>query len=184
MMIDSLADIDQMISAGLSDTERFAETLVSQYYAYIHRLALSILHDQADADDACQETFIDALHYIERYSPGTNFKAWLSKIAVHKCWQVQRKRRFRNAFNLTRIKDASRTEPSSPFEATLEREKNAQLWAAIDALDEKHRLPVILYYVYEFKIREVAEILDIPEGTACSRLHYAVKKLGARLVGL
>jgi RNA polymerase sigma-70 factor (ECF subfamily) len=183
-MMDSNANLDQMIRAGLSDTERFAEALVSQYYAYIHRLTLSILSDPADADDACQETFIDALRYIDRYSPGTNFNAWLSKIAVHKCRQVQRKRVIRNAFYLSRTKEAGLSKAPTPFETASEKERKEQVWKAIDDLSEKHRLPVILYYVYEFKIREVAEILEIPEGTACSRLHNAVKKLGKKLEGL
>ena len=76
------------------------------------------------------------------------------------------------------------SERSTPFEVALEREKNEHIWAAINTLSEKHRLTVILYYVYEFKIREIAEILEIPEGTVCSRLHHAVKQLGNRLKGL
>jgi RNA polymerase sigma-70 factor (ECF subfamily) len=54
----------------------------------------------------------------------------------------------------------------------------------INAIGEKHRIPVILYYVYELKIREIADILEIPEGTVSSRLHYAIRKVGNRLKGL
>ena len=184
-MMDSNANLDQMIRAGLSDTERFAEVLVSQHYSYIHWLALSILGDPADAEDVCQETFIDALRYIDRYSPGTNFKAWLSKIAVHKCRQVQRRWRIQSTYNaLFRTREAGIAKISTPFESTLEKEKNKQVWTAIDGLGEKHRMPVILYYVYEFKIREIADILDIPEGTVSSRLHTAVKKLETSLKGI
>jgi RNA polymerase sigma-70 factor, ECF subfamily len=90
-MMASLSELDQMILDGQGKSRRFAETLLSQYYGYVHRLAVSILGDPTDADDVCQETFIDTLLYIDRYSPGTNLKAWLSKIVVHKSMQVHRK---------------------------------------------------------------------------------------------
>jgi len=108
-----------MIRDGQGKSNHFAETLVSQYYDYIHRLAVSILGDPADADDICQETFIDALLYIDRYSPGTNLKAWLSKIAVHKCRQAQRKRKFRDAFiAVIRTEQATSTRSPISFDST------------------------------------------------------------------
>lgn len=181
-MMDLTSDLDQMIQDGQGKSDYFAATLVSQYYGYIHRLAFYLLGDSADADDVCQETFIDALLYIERYSPGTNLRAWLSKIAVHKCKQVLRRRKIRDSFNaVIRTGHARLSKVLTPFEATLEREEKERIWMAINTLGEKHRIPVILYYVYEFKIGEIAGILEIPEGTVCSRLHYALQKLGDSL---
>jgi RNA polymerase sigma-70 factor (ECF subfamily) len=184
MMMDLTTELDQMIRDGQGKSHYFATTLVSQYYGYIHRLAIYLLGDLADADDACQDTFIDALLYIDRYSPGTNLRAWLSKIAVHKCQQVLRKRKIRDSLNaVIRTRHARLSEAPTLFEAALAKEEKERIWTAINALGEKHRLPVILYYVYEFKISEIAGILEIPEGTVCSRLHYAVQKLGNSLKG-
>jgi len=183
--MDLTSDLDQMIRDGQGKSHYFASALVSQYYGDINRLAIYLLDDQDDADDACQDTFIDALLYIDRYSPGTNLKAWLSKIAVHKCQQALRRRRIRDSLNaVIRAGHARLSKAPTPFEATLEKEENERIWMAIKALGEKHRIPVILYYVYEFRIGEIAGILDIPEGTVCSRLHYAVQKLGHNLKGL
>jgi RNA polymerase sigma factor CnrH len=177
-MMSSLSDLDQMIQAGQSQSQRFAETLVSQYYDYIYRLAVTILGEADEADDICQETFIAALQSIQRYSPGTNLKAWISKIALHKCRQLQRKRWIRDSF-LRRIRseEALQSKPLAPLEIEIEREGSAQIWKAIHALGEKHRIPVLLYYVYELKIREIADILNLPQGTVSSRLHYAIRKL-------
>jgi DNA-directed RNA polymerase specialized sigma24 family protein len=80
-MMASFSELDQMIKDGQGKSHRFVEVLVSQYYDYIHRLAVSILGDSADADDICQETFIDALLYIDRYSPDN--LSWFKK--MHKC---------------------------------------------------------------------------------------------------
>lgn len=184
-MMASISELDQMILNGQGKSHRFAETLVSQYYDYIHRLAISILGHSADADDICQETFINALLYIDRYSPGTNLKAWISKIAVHKCLQVQRKWKIRDSFNaMIRTRQAVIPKDPSPFDITMDKEESEEIWAAINALGDKHRIPVILYYVNELKVREIAEILGIPEGTVSSRLHYAIQHLEKRLKGL
>jgi len=180
-----VSELDKMIQDGQGKSHRFAETMVSQYYNFIHRLAVSILGDPTDADDVCQETFIDALFYIDRYSPGTNLKAWLSKIAVHKSMQVHRKRKIRGFYaTVIRTSQVSLPRTPTPFEAVLEKEGSEQIWAAINALGEKHRIPVILYYVYDLKIREIADILEIPEGTVSSRLHHAIQKLENKLKGL
>lgn len=178
----SFSDIDQMIRDGETGSRDFAEALVAKYYPYVRRLATSILGDPDEAEDVCQETFIDALVYIERYTPGTNLKAWLSRIAVHKCQQALRKRRVRGSVS-SAIQAAHDilSRPVYPVDTSLQVERNTQIWAAINTLGEKHRVPVILYYVYDLKIREIATILEIPEGTVSSRLHYAVKKLGDQL---
>lgn len=184
-MMASLSELDEMIRDGQEKSNRFAETLVSQYYDFIHRLAVSILGDPADADDVCQETFIDALFYIDRYSPGTNLKAWLSKIAVHKSMQAHRKRKIRGFYTtVIRTGQIFLTRSPTPLEAVLEKEGSKHIWAAINALGEKHRIPVILYYVYDLNIREIADILEIPEGTVSSRLHHAIQKLENSLKGL
>jgi RNA polymerase sigma-70 factor (ECF subfamily) len=172
-----------MIQDGQSKSARFTETFVSQYYDYIQRLAVSILGDPSDADDICQETFIDALLYIDRYSPGTNLKAWLSGIAVHKCQAVLRRRRIRRSWEHT-IQKIQNIFQNSALELVMQSEKRKAIWSAVNTLNEKHRIPIILYYVYDLKIREIAAILDIPEGTVNSRLYYAVQKLGARLQGM
>jgi RNA polymerase sigma-70 factor, ECF subfamily len=83
-----------------------------------------------------------------------------------------------------RIGQVSLPRTPTPFEAVLEKEGSEYIWAAINALGEKHRIPVILYYVYDLKIREIADILEIPEGTVSSRLHHAILKLENKLKGL
>jgi RNA polymerase sigma-70 factor, ECF subfamily len=182
-MMASFSELDQMIQDGRGKSQRFAETLVSQYNDYVYRLAVSILGDPIDADDICQETFIDALLYIDRYSPGTNLKAWLSGIAVHKCQAVLRRRRIRRSWEHT-IRKIQNIFQNSASELAMQSEKRKEIWSAVNTLSEKHRLPVILYYVYDLKVREIAAILDIPEGTVSSRLYYAVQELGTRLQDL
>jgi RNA polymerase sigma factor (sigma-70 family) len=64
-----------------------------------------------------------------------------------------------------------------PEDTYLQTESHDQLWSAVSQLDEKHRLPVILRYAHGLPAAEIAQILDLSEGTVHSRLHYARKKL-------
>jgi RNA polymerase sigma-70 factor, ECF subfamily len=179
-MMTSLSELDLMIQDGRGKSQRFAETLIGQYYDYIYRLSVSILGGLSDADDVCQDTFIDALLYIDRYSPGTSLKAWLSKIALHKCLTVLRKRKLKISLKHA-IQHDQYISQNSTSELVTQAEKRREIWSAVNSLNEKHRIPIILYYIYDLKIREIAAILDIPEGTVSSRLYYAVQKLNTRL---
>jgi RNA polymerase sigma-70 factor (ECF subfamily) len=182
------ADIDHLLQHGKASQATLMELMLSQHYASIYRLCLALISEggsadaAADADDAAQETFIDALACIERYEPGTNLRAWLAKIAIHKCQGLLRKRRTRQTLQsaLTGVYSLfSRAE--NVAQQAARRETRGQLWQAVEGLHEKQRIPVILFYVYDYSIAEIAEALDLPTGTVCSRLHYGIEKLRKQL---
>lgn len=176
---------DQLLRAERTDRQVLAESLLDHYFADVHRLALSILRDEAEADDVTQETFITALRQIGRYDPGTNLRAWLSTIAVNLCRdrirRNQARSRWRELWSGSQIGSGG---PSRNLETRhVRHEAHSALWSAVNALDEKHRLPIVLRYANGLAVREVAAILHIPEGTVHSRLHHACKKLASALSG-
>ena len=71
--------------------------------------------------------------------------------------------------------------PFSPEQTVIQNEIDETIWKAVDGLDEKHRLPVILRYVHELTVPEIAQLLHLSQGTVHSRLHYARKELHAQL---
>lgn len=174
---------EQLLTAGTTDRQSLAESLLDTYFGDIHRLALSILHDEDAADDVAQDTFITALRHIGRYEPGTNLRAWLSTITVNLCRDRLRRRQARQRWGVLWL--GAQRQPGNharDLEAGhVRREANSALWQSVNALDEKHRLPVILRYANGLSIREVADVLNIPEGTVHSRLHHACRKLAATL---
>ena len=174
----SQIQLEQMLQRGQAGERQFAEALVRQYYDDVCRLARAILGDEQDAQDAAQETFIDALLYIERFQPGTNLRAWLGRIAVHKCQTVLRKRKTRQALQgALQAVHSLFARPPSIMDTVLQNEANTNVWEAVNRLDEKHRLPVILYYIYDLPVQEIAGLLKVRQGTVHSRLHYALRKL-------
>lgn len=164
------------------------DELVRSHYALVERLALSILDDgsspdlQDEAEDAVQETFIAAANALESFRKEASLKTWLVAIAVNTCRAKLRRRKARRALANTLLALQRVFMPGEGPEQRVERsERETQLWNAVDELDEKHRLVIILRYVHELSAGEIAQVLEITEGTVHSRLHYARRKLADRL---
>ena len=169
-----------------TETERRLEALVGEYYAYVRRLALTILDDgsaeaSAEADDAAQETFITAHRALAGFRGRASLKTWLTAIAVNACRARLRKRKLRRTLQSTLRGLHLAQRLASPEETALQNEARRHLWQAVDSLDQKHRLPVILRYVHALTVPEIAASLGTNEGTIHSRLHYARKTLLDRL---
>jgi RNA polymerase sigma-70 factor, ECF subfamily len=160
------------------------EDLVRCYYAAVTRLALSILDDgcapdaAAESEDAAQETFIAAARSLADYRGSASPKTWLFAIAINVCRTRLRRRKARAVLvqtvgGLARLFSGAET-PEQRVERT---ERDRELWSAVDALDEKHRLVILLRYVHDLSAGEIAQVLDTNEGTVHSRLHYARQQL-------
>ena len=158
------------------------ETLVRDYRQPVYRLALSILDDPAEADEAAQDSFVAALRALDTFRGEAAFTTWLYAITINVCRARLRRRRTQ-----TRLKAALRavlrlrSNMPDPEAAALREESDARVWQAVSALDEKHRLPVILRYYHDLSIAEIARTLKINEGTVHSRLHAARERLRVML---
>ena len=105
---------DRLLRQGQVDRQLLAQSLLDHYFAPVHRLALSILADEAEADDVAQETFITALRRLDRYDPQTNLKAWLSTIAVNLSRDKLRRRKACLLYTSPSPRDRTRSRmPSS-----------------------------------------------------------------------
>lgn len=156
------------------------ERLVQTYQRDVYRLALSILDNPDEADDATQEIFLSALRALESFRGQASFKTWLFSIAINVC--RNRIQRFKRRGKLQQIlQSLFSQEQAHPEKEAMQSESDAALWQAIRALDDKHRIPVILRYYHDLPIADIAETLGIPIGTAHSRLNHAREKLRAML---
>lgn len=158
------------------------ESLVIAYYPYVRRLTYSILDNTYEADDAAQDTFIAASRALDLYRGEAEPKTWLTAIAINTCRGRLRRQKARRALQtvLEAIHLLSARDPN-PEQFALQSEANQLVWQAVNTLDEKHRLVVILRYVHELPVADIANALGISQGTVHSRLHYARQKLLAFL---
>ena len=152
------------------------ERLVQTYQGEVYRLALSILDDPDEADDATQEVFLSALRALESFRGHATFKTWLFSITINVCRNRLGRARSRGRLQQT-LQSLFRQEQPHPEKEAVQSEADATLWQALHALDEKHRLPVILRYYHDLPVADIAQMLGIPSGTVHSRLNHAREKL-------
>jgi RNA polymerase sigma-70 factor (ECF subfamily) len=157
------------------------ENFVRTYQHDIYRLALSILDDPGEAEDATQEALLSALRSLDSFHGTSSLKTWLYSITINLC--RNRLQRHKRHERLTKILGDVLRVRSTPSveENAIQHESDEALWRMIHSMDEKHRIPVVLRYYLDLSVVEIAHILQIPEGTVHSRLNHARKQLHAIL---
>lgn len=135
----------------------------------LYRLSLSILRSQADAQDAVQQGMLRAWEKRRQVSDEGKARAWLTRIIINECRNIQRKRM--RVFPVAEMPEGMHEHET----------RNESLKEAMDALDEKLRTPLLLHYMDGFSEKEIAGILGIPTTTVKSRMHRARKALQAGL---
>ena len=152
------------------------ERLVQTHQRDVYRLALSILDDPDEADDATQEVFLSALRALESFRGQAAFKTWLFSITLNVCRNRLGRNKSRGRLQQM-LQNLLSREPTHPEKQALQNESDAALWHAVRALDDKHRIPVILRYYHDLPVADIAEMLGIPIGTVHSRLNHARERL-------
>jgi len=153
------------------------ENFVQTYQQDVYRLALSILDDPGEGEDATQEALLSALRSLDSFRGASSLKTWLFSITVNLCrTRLQRHRRYERLTNILGEILRVRITPSVE-ESAIQNESNEALWRVIHGMDEKHRIPVVLRYYHDLSVAEIAHILQIPQGTVHSRLNTARRQL-------
>lgn len=188
MNMDTAEQEAQLAARCRSGDGQALERLVSEYQPVLFRLALSILDDGtplgiAEAEEATQDTLLTALRKIASYRGEAALTTWLYAIAINLCRNRlrsrQRRRRLQHLLQVFWPTDHHML--AQPEENLLHAETNSDLLRAVQALDEKHRLPVVLRYYHDLPVDEIARLLEIPPGTVHSRLNKARQQLKASL---
>ncbi|MDF2923350.1 MAG: polymerase subunit sigma-24 [Paenibacillaceae bacterium] len=162
------------------EVEALVHTFGKRLYAFCLRLAAC----RTDADDLYQQTFLRVLDMSRRIEPDNNPAGFLMAVAV-RIWrdeQAKKARRYKiapmepNQDKLEHAADDRRTEQI--VEETMLRRQVQDL---VQKLPETLRVPVLLFYMGGLPVREIAEALDMPQGTVKSRLHQARQQLKSEL---
>ena len=179
----SLVNTLQLLTLCQQGDALAIERLVNEYQPAIYRLAYTILEDSPEAEEVTQDVFVAALKALGSYRGEASLTTWLYAITVHVCCDRLHARRTREplAQALQALAHIGRLQHASAEDETIRGEGAAAVRRAVNALGEKHRLPVILRYYHGCSVAEIAKILKISEGTVCSRLSTARDQLRARL---
>jgi len=157
--------------------------LVERYKAPLYNYLLRMTGQRADADDLFQETFLRVYRHIDRYSGVASFRTWLYRIATNCChdhWRSWRRRLKTFAFGLDETPAIAAMAKSSlpdPRQAASSSETAERLADAVEKLPAGHRAVFLMARYHDMSYREIADALEIPEGTVKSRMNKAVHQL-------
>jgi RNA polymerase sigma-70 factor (ECF subfamily) len=144
------------------------------------RVALGVLRHREDAEDVAQEAFLRAHRAFASLRDRERFRAWMVRVAFRLALDRQRGARRRLRHEEAAGMEAAR-EIASVEGEMARNEIRERVGEAVDALPEKLRIVTVLAAIEGQEVREVARLLDLPEGTVKSRLHLARKALAERL---
>jgi RNA polymerase sigma-70 factor (ECF subfamily) len=166
------------------DEESEFTALVQRQSRFVFRVAYAVLLNPHDAEDAAQETFLK-LYRNGGWRNAENERAFLARVA----WRVAVDRRRSTPLSADAIsgydpaEDAPSLEPG-PEEALLATDQHALVHSMIDALPEDLRVPLVLGSFEDLSSREIAAILNTPEGTVRTRQQRARQILRQKLESL
>jgi RNA polymerase sigma-70 factor (ECF subfamily) len=153
------------------------QRLVVAYRRRVFGLAYSILRDRAAAEDLAQEVFVKLWRALPRYDGRAKLSTWIYAITRNAAVSALRsRRRTASLSDPAVLKQVERL----PTDAAME-EDDMALRRHVEALPEKQRQAVTLYYLGERSVEEVAEMMGAPVNTVKTHLHRARAKLSAAL---
>lgn len=156
----------------------------------LYSAALRMTRNAADAEDLLQETFLRGYRSFHTFEAGSNLRAWLFRILTNTYINTYRSKQRKvqetdlgDTPDLYLYQGVQRLDPStrSAEDTLFELFTDDEVKAALEALPDSFRMPVLLADVEGFSYREIADMLDIPIGTVMSRLHRGRKSMHKRL---
>jgi RNA polymerase sigma-70 factor, ECF subfamily len=172
------------VSAAQQGDRAAMDRLLRRHYDRIHAVCRRVTGDSADAADAAQDAMIAIVRALPRFDGRSSFSTWAYRIATNASLDELRRRRRRPLLADTHgDSDDVPLEPADPhavgrLESIVDR---LTLDAALLALPDSFRLPVVLRDVADLDYAEIAEMLDVPVGTVKSRIARGRAALAAEL---
>jgi len=181
----------QGVPSALMSTEQVTfETEALSYMDQLYAAALRMTRNPADAEDLVQETYAKAFAAQDKFTMGTNLKAWLYRIQTNAFINTYRKKQREpkrsdaesvEDWQLAAAAEHTSTGLVSAEDRALDALGDEDIKRALNELSEDFRMAVYLSDVEGFAYKEIAEIMDTPVGTVMSRLHRGRKLLREKL---
>lgn len=172
---------DENLMADICKGDRNAfELLYDRYFDKLVWFAQGFLKDVPQAEDAVQEVFIRIMERPELFDQSRKFSTWVYNLTGNEC-----KNRLRNSQNRSRILEENQhviypQRMEMDFDPDLGFVQ-AQIRKAVEGLNKKEKNIYVLRFEQERSIKEIAELVQIPEGSVKSGIYYLLKKMGSQL---
>ena len=150
------------------------EQAVKEYADMLFRICIAVLKNEADAQDAVQETFLKYIQKAPQFENGQHEKAWLIRVTINTAKDMQKSSERKNLPICEDILYNQIDESQNTDNGVLE---------CVFNLEEKYRIIIHLYYYEEYSLKEIASILQLPLATVGTRLSRGRKNLKTMLKG-
>jgi RNA polymerase sigma-70 factor (ECF subfamily) len=145
-------------------TKEELERYFKEYYGMIYRVAFSQLKNHADAEDITQEMFIKIIKSEDEFESAEHEKAWIIRAAINMCRDLLKSGWHKSFVGLDEVPEQEKAYYDNPYVKT-----DDILWQVLQ-LPEKFRNCIYLFYYEDNSIKEIAQILEMPENTVKTNL--------------
>jgi RNA polymerase sigma-70 factor (ECF subfamily) len=177
------ASSDNILIARIASGDRLAmQTLFARHRVSVYRWVVRIVRDEALAEDLLSEVFLDVWRQAAKFESRASVSTWLLAIARYKALSARRRRAD---VELDDEVVATIADPADDPERVLQKKDQGELIRrALAKLSPEHSEIIDLVYYHGKSVKEVAEVVDIPEATVKTRMFYARKKLADMVIGV
>jgi RNA polymerase sigma-70 factor (ECF subfamily) len=174
---DSLAIVhlpdSEIISRVLAGERDHYALLIKKYNSRLYRVCMSILGEDAEAEDAMQVSYIRAFENLEKFESRSSFSTWLTRILINECL-LRLKKKKRTSFMRDKLENNdSVTSTVTPLNRLLQSEMKQVLENAIAGLPEKYRVVFVMREIEDMNVAETRECLGLSEANVKVRLNRA-----------
>lgn len=170
-MLSKLDEIRLLSQCALADNRDAFGRLVEAYQPRVRRFLLNLTAgDEMLTDDLAQDTFIKAYVGIRGFKGLASFGTWLYRIAYNEFCGHTRRHQEEHVEDITRLGDVGST-PGDAADASMTVQR------ALAGLGDNERVAVTLFYIEDQPLKQVAKIMQMPEGTVKSLIHRAKGKM-------
>jgi RNA polymerase sigma factor (sigma-70 family) len=155
------------------------EAIVAEFSTMVFRLVSRFFRSREDVEDIAQDVFLKLFARIDQVHPDENFPGWLARVTVNTCYDELRKTRRRRAAMETYGPEIAGERSVAP----LEPDSLGKARLALQRLDPKLRIPLVLKEVEEMSVEEIARTMGLTQTNVKVRLFRARKKLQGMLGG-
>ncbi len=161
------------------DREAF-ELLFERYGPYVYNIVRGVLDSEDDANDVTQEVFLQVYRSLHRFRRGSRFTTWLYRIALNRALDAARSHRRRRWVSFGETLDNKADPDGDPAQDVEARSAEDEVRRVLAGMDPKHRDVLVLRYLQDMDIEEIAEVLGCSVGAAKVRLFRARQKFRER----
>ena len=181
---------DEELARAVQGGDRAAaQILLGRFENRLFGMSLRLLRNREDALEAVQTGMLKALANIEKYDANRRFSPWIFRVTRNVCVDFYRKRKPQAEIDdrvmpTKTFDDGGSRHMRSADSKLQQKQLNEALGKALETLGDKYREIIELYHYKHMSYREIAELLELPDGTVMNRLFRARRKLQASLEGM